>query len=643
MKSAEQTVTAVYGSILADATKTWPALASSFEKDLIRLRRAFQDRGLSFFTITLPDAGKVLDRALDGISTSPSEYPKGYKLRKKRPQLFEGLFCKVLDSDGKLMPDAEPDAVFYLRQLHYCFKKLQVPCDPQKVKEAIDDFFSIEASLPRPSEGWESDVPTWPEDRAPHPYWGESSTSLPLEDVDSSRFSDGFWREFGDFCSRILTTDFPLSQDDWLSFRPKHGPGAVSEGRVRKYSFPNWSFRLDRVFPHDWYTNGLQSGDRPDYEEAPSRLIAVPKTQKGPRLICAEPISHQYAQQAVRNYMEERVRRRESVLGTAIDFQCQEYSGELALQGSKDQSYCTIDLSSASDRLSCRLVEWMFHKHPLLDFFHAVRTRVVFQNISEDAPNWVHLHKFSTQGSALTFPLQTVIYGIIAAFAIAKSDGTQWKRMSTNGLRDHLFSQVRVFGDDIIVPNHQFGPVTTLLEECGFIVNPDKSFRGSAFRESCGVDAFRGFDVTPCYYKKPYDGSPESLATTVDVSNNFHLSGLWNTAMTVVGEIPYEEFRLLPVIKQQSLVDNTGRSGGLHLSSFSGTLYPGSPIWNSDLQREEYTVISTRSRIERYDHEGHANLIQYFIEQPDPLTKWSSGEISKTSVRKALVRVGRGD
>jgi hypothetical protein len=58
-------------------------------------------------------------------------------------------------------------------------------------------------------------------------------------------------------------------------------------------------------------------------------------------------------------------------------------------------------------------------------------------------------------------------------------------------------SKLRVFGDDIAVHSRYFDAVCSGLEIHNLKVNRVKSFSKGNFRESCGLDAFKGVDVTP--------------------------------------------------------------------------------------------------------------------------------------------------
>jgi len=91
--------------------------------------------------------------------------------------------------------------------------------------------------------------------------------------------------------------------------------------------------------------------------------------------------------------------------------------------------------------------------------------------------------------------------------------------------------QVRVFGDDIIVPEDCSAVLVGLLTHLGLKVNPDKTFLGGAFKESCGIDAFRGDNVTTINVTcMPTRASPSTVIAAVDVHNNLLTAGLINTA-----------------------------------------------------------------------------------------------------------------
>jgi hypothetical protein len=416
---------------------------------------------------------------------------------------------------------------------------------------------------------------------------------------------------------------------DWWQLVPKHGPGAIAEGRVDKYDFTTWSPKLQAAFPWDWY--GAGSLDQvPDYREemTPSRLEQVPKTLKGPRLICVEPASNQWMQQAIRRFLEERIG--STPLGRSIDFRSQERSREWALEGSYSGQYATLDLSDASDRLSYRLVQYLFGSHrDLLQAMDAVRTEYV------QLPDWhpyryVKLRKFATMGSALTFPVQSICFTILSVWALRLVEGrwNNWHNWESD------FDRVRVFGDDIIVPTHAARATKLVLHECGLLVNDRKSFAGSNFRESCGCDAFKGVDVTPARYRKPYSGDGPSTAALVEFSNNLHLKGWWKLANYVLTWLPPQERKLLWV----GHVDEPR----LGLVSFCKGAPPPNLRWDVDLQRAYSVRLGFKAKSKRTDPQTMGRLLQYFTEDPSSLPReweWVPGRPIPTKLQKSKVRV----
>jgi len=633
MKSYVLMAFTIYAGILRDATTRWPNLEASLEKDLSYLSKAVESRGLPFLTILLPSMAKSLLQWLDHGFMDVTQVPQGYPLRQKRPKLFGDFFDMIFDDQGRLRLDGDTEAIAFLYQLLSCCKNVQLDCHPSRTKETLDEFFAIEESLPVSyQDTWDSDVPKW-EPRYGHPLWGDrrlgddAEPALPLG-LDCSRSNVPVlpWNDLRAYARRIVH-GWIGAIPDW-DLEPRHGPGAVSEGlRGDKYAFPNWPTKLENRFPYDWYGNGaLYSESYPDSRERPSRLIAVPKSQKGPRLICAEPVAHQWIQQGIWRWLESRVEK--TPLQVSICFRDQSVSARRALSSSHSGELCTIDLSSASDRVSTRLVEYLFQGSNLLDALHACRTRTMVQNISPEHPRMIRLRKFSTMGSAATFPIQTLVFYILTTWALKLTveekgyEGPSWTA-----------ADVTIFGDDIIAPTVAYPAIKLVLHECGLKVNDSKTFTGKYFRESCGMYAFRGVDITPAYYLQPYDGSPSSLTTTVEMSNNFHLRGYWRAAEAIVSQVPEQEHKKL-------LITDLRRAGGLGLVSYCGNgFHLLKKRWDTALQSWYVKALTVSSVTQRAKGPGESSLAQYFFERPNPEFPWESGRAMSVKQRKRLARV----
>lgn len=211
-----------------------------------------------------------------------------------------------------------------------------------------------------------------------------------------------------------------------------------------------------------------------------SKLSFAPKNAKTERVIATEPSVNMLFQLSLGRQLTNVLKRRLS-----IDLAKQpEINRSLARLGSIDGSYATIDLASASDSVSRRLINLIFPRDWTwwFEFLRSPFTEVNGQP--------VELHMISSMGNGFTFPLQTIIFSAVVklAFQLTKT------HMTKNSIKAANWA---VFGDDIIVPTHLYPVVVDILSQIGFTVNKDKSFNCGPFRESCGSDWLSGSDVRP--------------------------------------------------------------------------------------------------------------------------------------------------
>jgi hypothetical protein len=174
--------------------------------------------------------------------------------------------------------------------------------------------------------------------------------------------------------------------------------------------------------------------------------------------------------------------------------------------------------------MSTWLVERVFSRNiSLLDAFQACRTRFLRQDRYQHLPESVKLRKYASMGSALTFPVQSIVF---ACLTIAVG-----RHLHPDQTIDRIAEQVRVFGDDIVCPVTWVVPLTELLTLCGLKVNSGKSFSHGKFRESCGLYAYEGYDVTPFRIRKTLDSvDGASHVSWLQGAYNAHIKGLWNTS-----------------------------------------------------------------------------------------------------------------
>lgn len=649
MKSVFNVVQGLYAAILLDVTAMYPSISRGTERDAKHLRSASASSGLKFFTLTLPAVGKAFDRSLaDGQIVATRPPFMGAKSRlDARPRLFFELWALVFCADGTLKTDADTDAIACLRQLYYAVQKIGVDCDVSKHHKAIRDFVVCEQQLPPPLDStWDHVDPVW-RPILGHPLWGAEGMAggqgvLPFDtDTMSSDAIEHNWGGFrqlcGIFSSQLgelnpLGPEFcPSGDREHCSEKvgPKHGPGAVADRGTKytKYDMPYWTDRLEAVFPMDVFA--VPNWNYLDYitmREFPSRLMSVPKTQKGPRLIAAEPVCHQWIQGGIERWLVRASRK--TALCASFDIHDQTASQQLTLDGSKDGSIATVDLSSASDRLSARLVHYVFQANAsVLDALHACRTACC------EVPGFglIRIKKFATMGSACTFPVQSIVFSLIACYSVCLKRGMGF----TSHSLEAAASLVRVYGDDIIVPVDVYPVLVSTLTECGLQVSADKSYATGLFRESCGMDAFAGADVTPARLRDLYSSEPSSVQSIVECSNNFFMKGFWHTADFITTLIPPKERRLIGV---RSVRETGAYDGALAWASYCGSSDSHlKSRWNDGLQRREVRVLAVRSTNRKRPHVGHGSLMQFFVEEPPQDVYYSSGQaIKDCAVRRAI-------
>ncbi|DAD49853.1 RNA-directed RNA polymerase [ssRNA phage AVE015] len=306
-------------------------------------------------------------------------------------------------------------------------------------------------------------------------------------------------------------------------FIPRHGNGVCADTTnyiVEKYaSFGPSDAKLDYFLDHynlrDVFPRRMspRKGDRSLVRNA--KLICVPKTFKKKRTILAEPAILQYLQQGVLQQLDEFIMNSRGRFGLSrrIDLHDAEKNRDLAEEGSLSGTFDTIDLSAASDGVSRKLVRQAFGRTSLYAPLVLLRSSNV---VSPDGV--IHeLKKFAGMGSAVTFPVECLIFAAACEAAIIQSGG------------DPVTSGYRVYGDDIVIEREYTETVIKILNQLGFTVNTGKSFTGRSsrgfFRESCGGFFLNMVDITPVKLSRSFRGfsgrpSPQVFSGLVEFSNS---------------------------------------------------------------------------------------------------------------------------
>lgn len=640
----------VYHHLFIDIGNAYPELRDDMKLDFDHLAKLVRDRGINIFCIDLPAAGKHFDRCLSegNFSTSGLPLTKRCPRSVMYPQFLRGLHEKVFHKSGCLKEDCDNEAILFLRQLYYCAKKVELDCPLENTLDTVKNFYETDVLLPEPEGFWEKDRPT--QEDIEESYTGFCRSMIYASRVGADQKSQ-FRVLFKnlDFVTGLMSSDLgPYQPEDW-SF--KHGPGAVAErkGCVNKYEFVNWSERLENVFPiadHGFHNHVAWARQaalprkgssypvlEPDLSDIlywnveissndpGSRMVAVRKTLKAPRLIAAEPTEHQWCQQNIWHYL--RTCTEKAWMSHFVRFRDQSLNQVLSKRGSLDGSLATLDLSEASDRVTCHFVGQMFRSNiGLLTALQSTRTRCVGQDISPDVPAMFCLKKFSTMGSACTFPVETLAFLAIALACTMTVRRLNPSRKAILSLRE----QVAVFGDDIIVPIDVRELMVEALEVLHFKVNTNKSFWNGNFRESCGVDAFRGVDISPVFWRSPTGSDPESIASALTVSNNFYQKGYWHAAAYIAS-----------TIRRSSIATVRVGSGAFGRESFLGTRLSGlHRRINRDLQKDQVRMLTIKSQQKRIPTGCDSMLLQYFTEAPEPTCQWTAGVAQRPRLRLCL-------
>lgn len=230
-----------------------------------------------------------------------------------------------------------------------------------------------------------------------------------------------------------------------------------------------------------------------------NRLSFVPKDNDICRTICTEPSLNMYFQLGLGNLLTRRLR---SLWGVDLATQ-PKINRAFARRSSFDNSLATIDLSSASDSMSMSMLRWALPKQ----FFELLGNLRSESSMLPDG-SLLPLNMVSTMGNGFTFPLQTILFTAVvrAVYYVM-------------GIIPHSgeLGNLGVFGDDIICTRESARMVIRTLELLGFNVNAEKSFCDGFFRESCGLDAYKGVDVRGVYLKEINETTPYVLFNRLNI------------------------------------------------------------------------------------------------------------------------------
>jgi hypothetical protein len=477
---------------------------TSTRRDLKTIALRTNTEGESFLTITLPSFADGLHQALSAEVADPSYWPQ-FKTRGKLPVLLGGLLEQVFDrGTGRLREDYSVAAIQSVRQITMAFGKIKKECSNERIQAAYTQYVLTEYDV-RVGDQSRSSLDLLDFGRMARLLWGRVCTDL-------------------DYSVRNYQTEITF----------KHGSGATADGLMgnQKWALSEWTDELEQVFPFarvHHYSFGQFKARLPmlDYRspgnERPSKVTHVPKTLKTPRIIAEEPTCMMFVQQGLHaKFMEYYAK--DFFARNFICYESQVPNQEMARIGSRLGTLATLDLKEASDRVSNQLVLELFRPFGhLAEAVQACRTKKA--NVLGSI---IPLAKFASMGSALTFPVEAMVFCTLVFLGIQKA----FNRPLTRRDISLFVGQVRVYGDDIVVPTEFVPYVMDTLQHFGAVVNSRKSFWTGRFRESCGEDFYAGASVKVARVRQEFplsrtDG--EELLATVSLRNQLFELGYERT------------------------------------------------------------------------------------------------------------------
>ncbi len=508
---------------------------------------------------------------------------------------------------GRLLDDPSITAIQSIRQITMAFGKIELSCSDERIQTAYQEYIKCESDLRAGNLACSS-----------HDF------------MDYRRVANLLWRSLNSRLDRRIYDGEVI---------PAHGPGATAD-RLKgnqKFTLAEWTLRLEAVFPYMEYAAPVYSlnewvNEHVDFREPgnerPVKVIHVPKTLKTPRIIAEEPTCMMFMQQGILAMMKEEFRADVNAWNF-ICFDSQLPNQQLAKEGSASGRLATLDLKEASDRVSNQLVKELFANFPHL----GEAVQVVRSTRADVNGQIIDLVKYASMGSALTFPIEAMVFCTLVFLGIER----ELNRPLGPADIKRLQGQVRVYGDDIVVPVEFVSSVIQTLEHFGARVNRDKSFWNGKFRESCGADFYNGTSVDVVRVRRVFPKSlkdGQEIESIVSLRNQLFELGYEKT-------VNWLDKRIRLILSHYPIV--TRDSGALgrwaHGNTFDVTRM------HRKEQRPLVKAYVSVPRIPKNKIDGYPALLKVFLKRgatpfEDPKHLDRSGRPSVVDIELKMVRAG---
>lgn len=219
-----------------------------------------------------------------------------------------------------------------------------------------------------------------------------------------------------------------------------------------------------------------------------ARASAVPKNRKSARIVASEPSAALFAQLGLMRVLDEKLR----PLSRKIPLHNADLHRRFLV--SHYREVLTLDLSDASDYISMDLMDRVLPAD-WFALFNSCRS----QAVRLPDGRVIRTNTFAPMGNGFCFrTLSLICAGILACAGFPWSD----------------------FGDDMICHTRAYTTVRAALDAAGLVLNSDKC-GFYAYKETCGLELWNGYDVTPLKLKKllTYKGGYLDLSAAQRAAN----------------------------------------------------------------------------------------------------------------------------
>jgi hypothetical protein len=403
-------------------------------------------------------------------------------LREDLSAIFNPYQLEEVFSGGRLWPDATPKEAQAFALARSLVKKFNESTEPTKAQQdvALKKFLAVNDRC----GNWElnlldsRDTELWlllKQEIYEFWYLHDDQVASVCDSLSAAMHAGGVGKGASafarapDFYTKLFDSPLSCTKVDLL----KYWEGAMS------------------IQPHWKNANSTRSNRYADRIAEGNKLSFVAKNVDTARCISIEATVNMWFQLGLGNLICDRLRKK-----YGIDMSTQpEINGQLARLGSIHGSFATLDLESASDSISNRMLDQLLPKgmHQWLRLFRSDVCRL-------PSNRKLTLEMVATMGNGFCFPLQTLIFSSIIR-AVYKFRGINLLESDCRAI-DPRAKNYGTFGDDMIVVTDAVRDVVRLLNICGFVVNESKSHVEGPFRESCGSDFYAGVPCRGVYIKR---------------------------------------------------------------------------------------------------------------------------------------------